>query len=95
MVAERVKAAEPPKSWPRKNFTLEKGVKMREDDHEIPAGSKVTGVKSLAWDGDVHKAGYLNKEYHPEDPDRTGPQYRGGSRLDIIYSRLSDGACDE
>ena len=69
MVAERVKAAEPPKSWPRKNFTLEKGVKMREDDHEIPAGSKVTGVKSLAWDGDVHKAGYLNKEYHPEDPD--------------------------
>lgn len=69
MIAERVKAAEPPKSWPRKNFTLEDGAKMREDDHGIPAGSKVTDVKSLAWDGNVHKAGYLNTKYHPKDPD--------------------------
>lgn len=69
MIAERVKAAEPPKSWPRKNFTLPDGAKMREDDHNIPAGSKVTEVKSLAWDGNVHKAGYLNKKYKPKDPD--------------------------
>lgn len=52
----------------RYNYTVSKTKRMREKGHEIPKGSKVTGVKTIAKGSNVKQASNLTKRYKVSDP---------------------------
>lgn len=61
---------------PKKNYsfrydhTINKTRKLRNNGYEIPAGSKVTGVKPIAKGDNVKQASNLTKRYNVSDPSK-------------------------